>query len=54
MLKGQALRSNAALFYENYGEFAEALYSITSSPALSDALGRNGRTYLPARTTRGR
>ncbi len=46
VLKGQALRSNAALFYESYGEFAEALSSITSSPSLSDALGRNGRTFF--------
>jgi glycosyltransferase involved in cell wall biosynthesis len=46
VLKGQCLRSNAGLFYESYGEFAEALYAITSGPGLSDALGRNGRTYF--------
>jgi glycosyltransferase involved in cell wall biosynthesis len=46
VLKGQALRSNAALFYESYGEFAEALFAITSSTSLSDALGRNGRAYF--------
>jgi glycosyltransferase involved in cell wall biosynthesis len=48
VLKGQALRSNAGLFYESYGEFAEALYAITSSPSLADALGRNGRRYFRA------
>ena len=46
VLKGQCLRSNAGLFYENYGEFAETLYAITSGPGLSDTLGRNGRTYF--------
>ena len=46
VLKGQCLRSNAGLFYENYAEFAEALYAITSGPGLSDALGRNGRAYF--------
>jgi glycosyltransferase involved in cell wall biosynthesis len=46
VLKGQCLRSNAGLFYESYGEFAEALYAITSGPGLSDALGKNGRTYF--------
>jgi glycosyltransferase involved in cell wall biosynthesis len=46
VLKGQCLRSNGGLFYENYGEFAEALYAITSSPSLSHALGANGRAYF--------
>lgn len=46
VLKGQCLRSNAGLFYEGYAEFAETLYSITSGPGLSDALGRNGRQFF--------
>jgi len=46
VLKGQCLRSNAGLFYENYAEFAETLYAITSGPGLSTSLGRNGRTYF--------
>jgi glycosyltransferase involved in cell wall biosynthesis len=46
VLKGQALRSNAGLYYDNYGEFAEALYSITSSTSLAEALGRNGQRYF--------
>jgi len=46
VLKGQCLRSNAGLFYENYAEFAETLYAVTSGPGLSDTLGRNGRTYF--------
>jgi glycosyltransferase involved in cell wall biosynthesis len=48
VLKGQCLRSNAGLFYENYAEFAETLYAITSGPGLCDTLGRNGRTYFRA------
>ena len=46
VLKGQCLRSNAGLFYENYAEFAETLHAITSSPGLCDTLGRNGLTYF--------
>jgi glycosyltransferase involved in cell wall biosynthesis len=46
VLKGQCLRSNAGLFYENYAEFAETLYAVTSGLGLSDTLGRNGRTYF--------
>jgi glycosyltransferase involved in cell wall biosynthesis len=46
VLKGQAIRSNAGLYYESYPEFAETLYAITSSHSLRDALGRNGREYF--------
>jgi glycosyltransferase involved in cell wall biosynthesis len=46
VLKGQCLRSNAGLFYENFGEFAETLYAITSGRGLSETLGRNGRAYF--------
>jgi glycosyltransferase involved in cell wall biosynthesis len=46
VLKGQAIRSNAGLYYEGYPEFAEALYAIASSHSLRDALGRNGREYF--------
>ncbi len=46
VLKGQCLRSNAGLFYEGYGEFAEALYALTSTPSLNHALGANGRAYV--------
>ena len=48
VLKGQCLRSNGGLYYESYAEFAEALYSITSSPSLSQGAGRNGRAYFRA------
>ncbi len=46
VLKGQCLRSNAGLYYESYAEFADALYAITSSPPLSEGLGRNGAAYF--------
>ena len=46
VLKGQCLRSNAGLYYESYGEFAEAMHAITSSDWLSERLGRNGQDYF--------
>lgn len=46
VLKGQCLRSNAGLFYENYEEFEEALYLLLSSAELRGAMGRNGRQYF--------
>lgn len=46
VLKGQCIRSNAGLYYESYGEFAEALHAIVSSDWLSEQLGRNGRAYF--------
>ncbi len=51
VLKGQCLRSHAGLFYEGFGEFAEALHAITSGPGLRDGLGRNGRAYFRAHYT---
>ena len=44
--KGQCLRSNAGLFYENYQEFAETLRAIDTTPSLQAALGRNGRAFF--------
>jgi glycosyltransferase involved in cell wall biosynthesis len=46
VLKGQCLRSNAGLFYEDRDEFAEALKLLLSSPQLRDALGKNGEQYF--------
>ena len=46
VLKGQCLRSNAGLYYESYAEFADALYSITSSASLRQGLGRSGEAYF--------
>ena len=46
VLKGQCLRSNAGLFYENADEFAEALSWFTRRPDEAKALGANGRAYF--------
>jgi glycosyltransferase involved in cell wall biosynthesis len=46
VLKGQCIRSRAGLYYENYEEFAEALYSLESNGPLHTRLGRNGREYF--------
>jgi len=51
VLKGQCLRSNAGLFYENYGEFSQALQLLLSSARLRQALGHNGRNYYLKRYT---
>jgi glycosyltransferase involved in cell wall biosynthesis len=46
VLKGQCIRSNAGLFYENYEEFVEALYSLESNGPLNARLGRNGKDFF--------
>jgi hypothetical protein len=46
VLKGQCVRSNAGLYYENYEEFVEALYSLESNGPLNARLGRNGREFF--------
>ena len=46
VLKGQCVRSAAGLYYENYEEFAETLYSLESNGPLHARLGRNGREYF--------
>lgn len=45
VLKGQCLRSNGGLYYENYEEFREALTLLLSSAELRQALGKNGHRY---------
>jgi glycosyltransferase involved in cell wall biosynthesis len=46
VLKGQCIRSNAGLYYENYEEFVESLYSLESNGPLNGRLGRNGREFF--------
>jgi glycosyltransferase involved in cell wall biosynthesis len=46
VLKGQCIRSNAGLYYENYEEFVEALHSLESNGPLNARLGRNGREFF--------
>jgi hypothetical protein len=45
VLRGQCVRSNAGLYYENGQEFIESLRAIERSRWLSGALGRNGRQF---------
>jgi glycosyltransferase involved in cell wall biosynthesis len=45
VLRGQTIRSRAGLYYENFAEFAEALFTITSNRALNQAFGENGRRF---------
>jgi len=46
VLKGQCIRSNAGLYYENYAEFSETLAAIEQNRWLSGTLGRNGRQFF--------
>ena len=46
VLKGQCIRSNGGLYYDNFPEFLETLRAIDGSASLSAALGRSGRAYF--------
>jgi Glycosyl transferases group 1 len=46
VLKGQCIRSNAGLYYENLSEFVETLNAIEQNRWLSGTLGRNGRQFF--------
>ena len=46
VLKDHSLGSNAALFYEDDDEFAEALALLAGNDLLHSALGANGRAYV--------
>ena len=46
VLRGQAVRSNAGLYYTNYPEFAETLRLLEDDPRLRAGLGANGRRYF--------
>jgi glycosyltransferase involved in cell wall biosynthesis len=45
VLRGQTIRSRAGLYYENFPEFAEALFTLTSNRPLNQAFGENGRRF---------
>ncbi|MEZ5316463.1 MAG: glycosyltransferase family 4 protein [Vicinamibacterales bacterium] len=45
VLRGQAIRANAGLYYEGFEEFAEALYALEGSGPLGAVLGANGREF---------
>jgi glycosyltransferase involved in cell wall biosynthesis len=46
VLKGQALRSNGALYYRNYDEFAAGLSLLLERRDLAAELGRQGLAYV--------
>jgi glycosyltransferase involved in cell wall biosynthesis len=46
VLRGQARRANAGLYYTSYEEFREALALLESDASLRVQLGRNGRLYF--------
>jgi glycosyltransferase involved in cell wall biosynthesis len=46
VLRGQVIRSNGGLYYENFEEFAEALYALEAAGPLGGVLGRNGREFF--------
>jgi glycosyltransferase involved in cell wall biosynthesis len=46
VLRGQCIRSNGGLYYDNFAEFVETLRAIDFTPSLAAALGRNGREYF--------
>jgi glycosyltransferase involved in cell wall biosynthesis len=46
VLKGQCIRSNGGLYYDDFAEFVETLRAIEFNPSLATALGRNGREYF--------
>jgi hypothetical protein len=48
VLRGQAVRSNGGLYYENYGEFAEAVRVLDSAPHVASTLGENGSRFFRA------
>ena len=46
VLRGQAVRSSAGLYYEDFDQFAECLYALEGSGPLSSILGGNGREFF--------
>jgi len=46
VLRGQCIRSNGGLYYDNFAEFVETLRALDFNPTLAAALGRNGREYF--------
>jgi glycosyltransferase involved in cell wall biosynthesis len=45
VLKGQCLRSNAGLFYEDRREFIETLATLETNRPVREMLGQNGRRF---------
>ncbi len=45
VLKGQCLRSNGGLIYQNYDEFSESIDFLLSNPSAGDVMGQQGNAY---------
>ncbi len=46
VLRGQALRSDGALYYRTYDEFVHAVEQLLRNPDVSRQLGQNGLAYV--------
>jgi glycosyltransferase involved in cell wall biosynthesis len=46
VLRGQCIRSNAGLYYDDFEEFAEALFLLEATGPLGGVLGRIGREFF--------
>ena len=46
VLKGQALRADGALYYQNFDEFARCLDYLLGRPDLGRQLGQQGLAYV--------
>jgi glycosyltransferase involved in cell wall biosynthesis len=46
VLRGQCVRSNGGLYYENFEEFAEALFTLEATGPLGAVLGASGRDFF--------
>ena len=46
VLKGQCIRGNSGLYYENYDEFEGCLDLLLSDDKMRDTLGKNGLTFV--------
>lgn len=51
VLRGQAIRANAGLYYTTYDEFGEAVRTLESQRDLRAGLGKNGRAYFRSHYT---
>jgi len=48
VLRGQTRRSRGGLYFDSFAEFCEALDFLLDQPAVRDALGRAGRSWIEA------
>jgi glycosyltransferase involved in cell wall biosynthesis len=46
VLRGQTMRANGGLCYDNFEEFAECLYCLEASGPIGGVLGRQGKEFF--------